>query len=236
MEPVNDAYGRWTEEQSGSNMASILTALKPTINSEIQRYPGPKPLLRSRAKSLAIGAVKSYDPTSKAQLRSWVVTSLQPLSRYGYEVSNPLHASEVARRQAAEVEEHRKRLVDDLGDEPTDAQLSDSVGISTKRIGDLRKRVRAVAAEGSFVNEGGETVEPAVNVVGTDPALTTATEMVYESLDARDRSIFEFKTGYKGKQELDNQSIAKRLGVTPAFVSQRSAVVTQMIMETMTRV
>jgi DNA-directed RNA polymerase specialized sigma subunit len=60
--------------------------------------------------------------------------------------------------------------------------------------------------------------------------------MVYESLDDRDKKILELKTGMNGKQPVDNMTIAKRLGVSPAFVSQRSAKISQMILDTRNRV
>jgi len=237
LEPTEEAYLRWQVDQSPQNLAEILQTLNPTINSEIQRYPGPAPLLRTEAKKLAIGAVRSYDPSAKTKLRSWVTTQLQPLTRYGREMDRPLHASEVAVRQAAEVETVRKRLVDELDDNPTDDQLADEIGISVKRIRQLRTLVRPVLSEQTMTfEEGGERIEPAVRETGTLPALETARQMVYASLDPRDKRIFEMKTGYTGKQVLDNMTIARRLGVSPAFVSQRGAWLTRQLLETMARV
>jgi RNA polymerase primary sigma factor len=235
MELTSDAYARWATDPSPDNMAAIVTSLEPMINSEIQRYPGPKPLLRSRAKNLAIKAVKTYDPMSKAQLSSWVVTQLQPLSRYGREINNPLQASELAYRQAAEVEATRKRLLDELGDDPTDDQLADEIGISPKRVHHLRETVRPVMYEGSMETPEGY-IEPAERSRGTEPELKTAIELVYDSLDDRDRIIYDLKTGGHGNAALDNKSIAKRLGVSPAFISQRGAAITQLILEAKTRV
>ena len=237
IEPTEDAYHRWQTERTPENMGAILRALGPTLNSEIQRFPGPKPLLHSQAKKLAVKAVQSYDPMSKAKLRSWVVTNLQPLYRYGHQVASPLYAPEVARRQAAEVETIRRRLVDELDDEPSEEQLADATGISSKRIGQLRTLVRPVVSEDALRSEeGGEVFEPTVIELGPDPAYRTAREMVHASLDPRDRSILELKTGLYGSPAINNLSIAKRLGVSPAFVSQRSAAIAKMVMETKDRV
>jgi DNA-directed RNA polymerase specialized sigma subunit len=237
LEPVEEAYGRWAADPTPDNMSSIVSSLNPTLNSEIQRYKGPKPILKTQSKKLAIKAIKSYDPASPAKLRSWVVTNLQPLNRYGRSISNPMHASELARRQGAEVESTRLRLVDELGDNPTDEQLADEVGISVKRINKLRQLVRASVSEQAFASEeGGEVYDVAIKEMGTDPALRTAQEMVHASIDDRDKKILELKTGFNGKQPVDNMTIAKRLGVSPAFVSQRSAKISQMILETIPRV
>jgi DNA-directed RNA polymerase specialized sigma subunit len=237
FEPVEDAYTRWAEDPSPDNMSKIVASLNPTLNAEVQRYKGPKPILKTRAKSLAVKAVKSYDPASPARLRSWVVTNLQPLNRYGKSISNPMHASELARRQGAEVEATRLRLVDELGDNPTDEQLADEVGISVSRIRKLRHLVRPVASEQAFASEdGGEVYDVAVKEMGTDPSLRSAQEIVFASLDDRDKKIMELKTGSKGGQPVDNMTIAKRLGVSPAFVSQRSAKISKMLLDTMGRV
>ena len=237
IEPTEEAYHRWQAQQTPENMGAILRTLSPTLNGEIQRFPGPKPLLASQAKQLAVKAVRSYDPMSKAKLRSWVVTNLQPLYRYGHQVASPLYAPEVARRQAAEVETVRRRLVDELDDEPTPEQLADATGISAKRITALRNLVRPVASEQDLRSEeGGEVFEPTVTELGPDPALRTAVEMVHASLEPRDRSILEMKTGHNGSPMVNNMTIARRLGVSPAFVSQRSAVIAKMVMETKNRV
>jgi len=237
IEPAEEAYLHWQEDQSPQNLAEVLQTLNPTINSEIQRYPGPAPLLRTEAKKLTVKAIRSYDPAAKTKLRSWVTTQLQPLSRYGHEVDRPVHASEVAIRQAAEIDSVRRRLADELDDNPTDDQIADATGISVRRLRQVRARVPAVLSEEAMVSEeGGERVEPAVQAPGTEPALETARQMVYASLDPRDKAIFEMKTGYAGKQVLDNMTIAKRLGVSPAFVSQRSAKITVQLLETMRRV
>lgn len=238
MSDVDEAYSKWTIEPTPDNMASVLNTLTPTINSEITRYQGPKPLLRSEAKKLAIGAIKTYDPMSKAKLRSWVTTQMQPLTRYSREVTNPLHVSELAVRQAAEVEQARKDILEENGQDPTDDELSDHVGISVKRIQKIRNDVKPVAYESAFesAGDGDSSVDPSINIMGTDPSVTAATELVLASLDDRDRMIFVHKTGHQGAEELDNQSIAARLGVSPAFISQRSEAISKMILETTDRV
>ena len=222
FESVDDAYTRWVTEPTPTNMSSIVSALNPTLNSEIQRYKGPKPILKTQAKKLAIKAVKSYDPASPAKLRSWVITNLQPLTRYGRSITSPMHASELAVRQAAELEATRQRLSDELGDSPTDDQLADEMGISTKRITRLRELVKPTLSEQGFSSEeGGEVYDVAIKNVGTDPALRTAQEMVFQSLDDRDKKIMDLKTGYNGKKAIDNMSIANRVGGSPAFSGQR---------------
>jgi len=223
-------YDQWYQDPSPANLAKVLGSMAPIINSEIQRFPGPKPLLRSKARELAIKAVRTYDPNSQAQLHSWVVTQMQPLARYGQQM-RPLHAPEVAIRQAAELSRHQKELSDSLGHDPTDEELADRVGIPVKRIRAVRQLVKPSMSESALQTMGYTEEGAALPGVSTTNQLPIVEEAVYDSLGPRDRSIFDLKTGRNGHVALQNQEIAKRLGVTPALVSQRSQMIAQQIQE-----
>jgi DNA-directed RNA polymerase specialized sigma subunit len=230
---IDEAYATWLKTQDKASMAGVLKELQPLLDTEIHRYNGPKALLRNKARILAAGAVRTYKPDSGAKLSSWIVTSLQPLTRYGRTLSRPVHTSELAYRQAAEVDSVRKRLNEDLGAEPTDAQLADETGLSVPRIQKIRAMTPAYATQ-SAMEQVGDTGEPAsigVENKGPDPMLETATQAVYAGLDERDRAIFDLKTGRNGREALDNKAIARRLGVSEGLVSQRSLLVSNLIQE-----
>lgn len=219
---TEQAYNDWTADPTPERLASVVESLDPTITSEIHRFSGPKHLLRGRAKGLAIKAIKTYDPTRGAKLRSWTVTQLQPLSRYTQQLK-PVRSSELALRQAAELESRRKEYVVNNDVEPTDDELADTVGISVARVRKLRSSVNAVVPESSMVNqETGETSLPGV-IPGSE--LSFAAEAVYASLSPRERKIFDWKTGSNGATTLENQEIARRLGISPAAVSQLTATI-----------
>ena len=227
-------YDNWKADPTPENLGKIVSALDPVINSEIQRFSGPKPLLRSRARALTIKAIKTYDPTSGAQLRSWATTHMQQLARYGQQL-RAVHAPEVAIRQAAEVNRVRMEMADTLGRDPEDQELADEVGISVKRIRDIRKMVRPTVAEGAMAEPADEDSVAGMPAVSQPNKLSLAEEMVYDSLTPRDRAIFDWKTGRKGKTMLSNQEIARRLGVTPALISQRSQLIAQQIQQVTAR-
>jgi len=225
-------YDQWARDPTADNMGRVVRALTPVINSEIQRYNGPKPLLKAKAKSLAAQAVKSYDPTKGAHLRSWLVTQMQPLARYSQQLK-PVQIPEVANRQAAEVNRVRQQLSDELGREPTHIELADVTGLNPKRIQKLREMAQPVIMESAFdVAEDSERSLPGVTSTDT---ISVAEDMVYDSLDERDKMIFDLKTGKHGRVSLANQEIARRLGVTPALVSQRSSQIAGQISDLATR-
>ena len=143
---TDDAYANWRADPTPENMKAVLDDLDTTINSEIQRFSGPKPLLRSKARALAVKAVRSYDPAGGTRLRSWVVTQLQPLSRYNNSLK-PIYAPEDVSRKAYAISKARETLLDETGREPTDEELADRVGISVKRLGKIRGAVPTIVNE-----------------------------------------------------------------------------------------
>ena len=235
---IEEAYQTWLKNQDLDSMGGVIRELSPIIDSEVHRYNGPKTLLRNKARLLAANAVKTYNPSSGAKLGSWVVTQMQPLTRYGRTLAKPVHTSELAHRQGAEIENTRKILSEDLGAEPTDAQLADETGLSVDRINKVRSMTPAYFSEGAMesTSETGEPNTVGVDNRGPDPTLETTSQAVYASLNDRDRAIFDLKTGRNGKQALDNKSIAKRLGVSEGLISQRSLLISQMIQDNYGRI
>ena len=213
-------YMQWAQDPTPDNMANVVASLEPTLNSEVQRFGGPQELLKVKAKSLAVKAVKSYNPKQGAQLRSWVTTQLQPLARYSYQL-RPVHAPELAIRQSAEVERVRSEMSDDMGREPTHLELADETGLSPKRIKKLQAQVRTTLSESTFDTGDDETSSTLPGTIEPN-RMGMIEETVYRSMNQRDQAIYDWKVGRHGKASLSNQEIAKRLGVTPALVSQRS--------------
>lgn len=236
--PVNNvsnsyepAYENWLKDKSPANMSKLLDAFSSTINSEITRYEGSRPLLRSKARVLAIKAIKSYNPSAGAKLQSWVVTNLKPLARYGQQ-QRDVRIPEVALRQAAEVNRVAKELEDDLDRDPTDEEIADEIGISPKRVASVRKMAIASVPAGQMDeiagDDGDQSIAPAVSEVNPLPF---AQQAVYMSLDKTDKTIFDHLTGSNGKKQMSAKAIALMLGISPAAVSQHANRIGQQIAE-----
>ena len=232
MDPKgNDSYSRaynaWVVSRSPEDMAGLVEAFMPTVNAEIMQYSGSKELLRSRGRYLVTQAIKSYNPMSGTRLNSWVVTNLRQLSRYGKRL-RPVRASEAMLRNAAELASVEKRLEDDLGRKPTDEELTDETGWNAKTLAEIRKSAVASVNGSAFGedDEGEGTSEP--GLVRPSP-VPYAAEAVYQSLDDRDKAIFDGKTGMHGKEQTSGSSLADMLNLTPAAISQRSSAIGQSI-------
>jgi len=227
---AQNEYDAWLADPTPDTMAGVVKALDPVLVTEVQHYSGPKPLLRAKAKSLAVKAVKSYDPAQGAQLRSWVTTQLKPLSRYSQRMRS-VQVSEMASRQAAELHTMGQRLAEDLGREPTDDELADSTGLSLRRIEYLKSNVKPSLTESQLTKPTSEGEEGALPAVTTSNVAQLSADAVYQGLGPREKAIFDWKTGAHGKQQLSNQDIARRLGVTPALVSQISERISKQIQD-----
>ena len=230
--PTDSAYEAWRANPTPETMKAVLDDLDPTINSEVQRFSGPKPLLRSRARALAVKAVRSYDPASGAKLRSWVVTQLQPLSRYNNSLK-PVYVPEDAARKSYAISKAREAFVDEHGRDPTDEELADEVGVSVARLRKVQKMTPAVVNEPQATGEDDTTPDYAIY---RDNPVQAATAAVYEGLDARDRRIFDMRTGSHGQKPAQGQDIASLLKVSPAFVTQRANAIAARIVDAARRV
>ena len=229
-------YDAWLADPTPENMSKVVTALDPVLVTEAQRYPGPKDLLHTKAKSLAIKAVRTYNPQKGAALRSWVVTQLQPLSRYGQRL-RPVQVPEAVIRQSAELNATTERLHDQLSRMPTNEELADELGISVDRVTKLQRRNKPTVSESQVTMVGdSEEGAPDLPAVIAPKTVEYAAEAIYQDLDPRDRLIFDWKTGMHGREQLANQEIAARLGVTPALISQTSARIAKAIQEANSRV
>lgn len=226
-------YNAWRLDPSPDNMAAVLETMNPIINSEIQRYSGPKSILRAKARLLAIDAVRSYDPAHGAQLRSWVVTQLKPLSRYSQQL-RPVYVPEVALRQGAEINRLKGELSDELGRDPTDEELADESGISLARIRQLKTKMRPAMSESAFMRAQDDENMSHAPATSMPDSVGMAKDIVYESLPEEDRKIFDLKTG-KGGAPTPNQDIAGMLNLSAPRISQRSKAIADQINDLVTK-
>jgi len=233
QEKVQEAYAEWMANPTAENMGKVVNHMKPLLISQVSQYPGDNRILIGKAKSIAADAIRDYDPTADTRLTSWVVSRLQQLSRYGRQSRQVLNVPELAYRQYSELEAKRRELLDTYGREPSDDDLADAIGLSKKRINDIRAmnpKITSVGTSELTPEESLSVTDMPVLEQGSDPLLNTAIEAVYDSVDDRDRQIIDMKMGRKGNP-VSNQEIASRLGVSPGFVSQRSLKLSQQIQD-----
>ena len=218
------SYSTWQTDPTPEHLGAVLRELSPIITQEIHRYAGPKPILRSRARVLALDAIRRYDPNRGVPLGAYIRQQLQPLSRYSSNL-RPVSVSEALVQRAAQLNTQREQLALKLHRDPTDEELADATGVSVPKIRKYRSQVPAVASESSLVNEQGETTLPSHQ---TSVHMRESAEATYQDWDEQDRQIYDWRVN----QDLPTTEIAKRLKLSPSAISQRSARMADQIQRT----
>lgn len=218
--PLDDAYGFWSKNRSAANMDRLLQAAQPTINNALSSFAGGDKSMTPRAKRLVVEAVKSFDPNRGTKLGTHLMIRLQPLQREYTHRSSIVAVPERVQLDKFRLEQAERAMTDELGREPSDAELSDRTGFSSRRIAHIRSFARRRLAESQMKSPEGETSQQAAEAVTPEDIWA---EYVHYDLDPIDKKILEWKTGMYNKKVLSTNEIARRLKITPSAVSQRAA-------------
>ncbi len=219
-------FDTWRADPSPKNSSALLQATAPVLDSALRSYGGsnPSPTLKSRAKLMALDAMKTYDPT-RAKLRTHLMVQLQGLRRHSARESQMVSLPERVGLDMHRLSQAENELRDELSRDPSDTELMEHTGLSLKRLQHIRQ-AKPAYAEGfihsrtaSEENPGG--MDPAVMAGAGDDAAWN--EFVYHDVDPTDQLIMEHTLGLHGKPVLPKQEIARRAGISPAAISQRAA-------------
>ena len=212
-------FNTWNAQKTPENMTSLIQAVHPVIDSAV-RPLGDSPILRSRAKQIAIKAFQNYDP-SRASLRTHLMNQLQGLQRIAAQQASAVRVPERVVLQKRHVDRETANFIDEFGRDPSDKELATRVGLPVARIQYVRQWRPAISASRAA---GPEDDAPAV--LGQDnTAMRLAQQFVYDELSPTDQLIFDFSTGSNGRERLQGRQVAARLGVTPSAISQRLAAI-----------
>lgn len=224
-----EPYKAWKAEPGPVQNASILKTLHPTIEGAIRTHVGePNPLLYGRARKMTLDGLQNYDPM-RGRLQSHLYNHLQGLKRVNRQQTSILKVPEriqLGRQTLATAEQDLSHV---LGRDPTDDELADATGFSVKRLSRIRSYNPAVA-EGTL-----EAAHPDANEVFGDirsarrPALPPWHQIIYDELSDFDKKVMELSLGLNGRQMMQNQAIAQKLGRSPGFISQRKALIQKML-------
>jgi len=222
-ETYAEPFSQWQASPTPQNMSSLMTSVQPVIERGLQLYAGKNvsPMTRSRARRLAIRAIKTYDPR-QSKLSTHLTNHMQGLRRVVRQETQVMALPERVALNQGLLTETEQRLTDELGRPPSSQELTDATGLSLRRLAHIRK-FRPPVAEGTLQamtgEEGGEGLSPAV---AQQPSQQWA-ELVYHDLDPTNQQILEHSLGLFGQPALSNQQLAGRLGLTPGAVTQRKA-------------
>lgn len=195
-------------------MGQLLKELDPTINAAINSMVNNDARYKTRARLLAIEAIKNYDPSRGTELSTHVYNRLQGLRRIAADRGNFIHVPEKSALERKRLEEIKNDYIIETGVEPSLGELADRSGMPIKKVGRLMS-VFGTTSTSMTRGESGDSLEAKPR---------TATELYndafYAGLPEMDKKIYEWSTGYQGSPQLDRATIARRLGVSEAAISQ----------------
>jgi RNA polymerase primary sigma factor len=213
------AFQQWQQDKTPAGNAAFLKAIDPVISQGVQAYGSDSPLIQSKARLLALDAMNKYDP-KRSRLRSHLLSHMQGLRRINRQQGQVISVPERIILESQKLKSATQELADNLGREPTDAEISDNLGISIPRILKIRKYQPGLSTGQA------ETLDPmSGGIAGKIPGDTSAQDLwlqvVHQDLNPIDQQILEMTLGLNGKRKYSNLEIAKALNRTPAAITQR---------------
>jgi DNA-directed RNA polymerase specialized sigma subunit len=154
-------------------------------------------------------AFHSYNPNKGAALGTHVVNQLQRMSRLAYANQNVARLPENKMLQFHTFHKAHARLGDELGRPATTDELADELGWSIPHV----EQYRTSIGRKELLESGGADSTGSAGLYEADKQ-EHLVDFIHHDLPPSQKAIFEHLTGYGGAEQLSNQQIQKKLGLT----------------------
>jgi len=221
------AYEAWQADQTPEGNAAFLRAVDPIVQKGIKMYGNDSPLAKSQGRLAALEAARKYDP-SRSRLQSHLLTQMQSLRRTLRKQQEVVRVPERVLLENQRLKQYSQEIEDETGREPTDAELSDRLGISIERLEKIRQYQPGMStgrADAIDPMQGGV----ASSRPGNNDAERMWIQLVYHDLGDVDKKILEYSLGLHGHKKLSNQEIAKKLNRSSGAISQRKVKIQKLL-------
>lgn len=214
------AWKTWKAKPTDANASALLSQVAPLIHKEVNKWSGTlaKPLLETEGKRLAMQAFHSYDPGKGAALGTHVVNQLQRMSRLSYANQNVARLPENKMLLYHAYNVAHSELADEHGRAPTTDEIADRLGWPIKKVEEYRTSI----GRREMLESGGLFESSDAGLYDEDKQ-DHLVDFIHHDLPATHKLIFEHLTGYGGAEQLSNQEIQKKLGMTQGQYSYAKA-------------
>lgn len=207
-----DLWKEWHKTNDPKPLNQLMDRLNPLIQREVQKWGGtvPVPALESKARVLALDALKTYNPNRGAAVGTHVASRIRKISRHVYPYQNVARLPENKQLLYNTFQIASNKLLDDLGREPNVDELADELSWSQRKVTDFQRtfgRRELVESEGGFM-EGHDDKSGLV-------------DFYYHGLMPKDKTLFEDITGYSGRTAMSNSAIIKKHKMTQGQLSYK---------------
>jgi len=219
-------YDDYVKSRTPESADKLLKKLSPVIDESLRSYGGSEAqtaTARAQAKKLALEAVRRYDP-ERAKLKTHLLSHLRGIRRPIERSSAGVYVPEQWRLDAQRAHGVMEDLREDLGREPSEAELATKLNIPLDRIRRALTVPNTMASsqfEGSVEGSGGTSQK----------AWDQWVEGIYHDLHPVDQVILEHSFGLHGKEITPANVLAKLVNLSPGAISQRKARIQQMLDE-----
>jgi DNA-directed RNA polymerase specialized sigma subunit len=196
-----------------NDVEKLIKDNKKLIDLEASRYAANLPLItvQLEAYKIAREAAKTYNAASGIKFSTHLVNNLKKLSRLSTKYGNVVRTPENTQFGANKLNKLEKDLEHTLGRSPTVDELAHHSGFSQKQTTNILNSRKVTTGISSLFES------PALFDSQNDEWV----KFVYHDLADTDKLIFEHRTGFGGKQILDNAAIAKKLGLSQSVLNNR---------------
>lgn len=226
-------HAEWLKNPTPQYNTKVLAAVQPIVDTAVSSYAGqnPTPAIKTRAKLMALKALKTFDPRL-GNVKTHLLSQLQGLRRLSAQEQNIIAIPEQVGLDFQKLTEAENELRDRLSRDPSDDEVADFTGLSTRRIGKIRDFHKPIA-EGSTVIDTGDDYADSGGIASKIPGQTSEqdawAEFVYGDLNPTNKLIMDMALGKHGRRRASVQEIARKLNITPGAVSQRAAKIQEML-------
>jgi len=218
------AWKTWNSTHSEQDKTKLFNRLEPIIYGQVKRWAGPLPqqALYNKAKTLAFGALKTYDPDRGVKLSTHVTNAIQPISRIVYTHQNTVRLPENLTQKVGAYQNAVERLTLVHGRQPTTAELHSELGWPASEIDRTKNYMRKdlVESVGNLSNGF---------FTGEDDLEMDSIGALFFDLSPEEKRLFEYATGYNRSSKLNNTEIMKKMGLSQAQLSYKKTLLRKKI-------
>lgn len=227
---MDTAFQAWKAQPSPESTGQLLRAVRPVLDTAVSTYAsGGGGAVRGQARLMAVRAFQSYDP-AKGPLKTHLLSQLRGLQRYQQQQQQPIRIPERVLLDRNTLTASEQELRDELGRDPSDAEISRRTGLSARRLAKIRQ-VRPAVSAGQLTDDAGQPYSPASQLPGDTSLQDAWTEFIYGDLGPVDQAVMDYTLGLHGSPVLTNQQLAGRLNLSPGAISQRKAKIQRLLDE-----
>jgi len=225
----SDKIVEWQKTRDPKLFLELTQQFKPLVHKTVNQYRTTgisTPTLTARARSNFINALNTYNPDFNTQPITHIYNHLRKTQRQATESISSGRIPEHRNMKMATYMTVRTNLEDNLGREPSAAELADELGYSMKSLELLEKEIGGeVTASGADFPFYGNSVQ------FENKDLANAEYIYHSGLSDKERVVMEHTFGFGGKSILNNKEISAKLNTNEMAVSRMKKKLGEMLRE-----